>query len=153
TTSQSLDAEVQTSFQAYQSLWQSRAARLSSISSILSGMSDVRAAFGTGDEATIRDTASELWSRISRENAMFLIATPAGRVIASLGGAPIAAPGEDAAIVRAAARRFPEQSSGFMMRDGRLYQIAVTPVYIQSGDRNALLNVLVTGYDVNAAVA
>src|SRR5215471_21410055 len=65
TTSQSLEDEVQTSFHAYQSLCQSRAAQLSSISLILSGMSDVRAAFGTGDEATIRDTASELWSRIS----------------------------------------------------------------------------------------
>jgi len=56
-TSESIDHEVQASFQAYQSLWKSRADRLSSISSILSAMSDVRAAFGTGDEATIRDTA------------------------------------------------------------------------------------------------
>ena len=153
TTSQSLEAEVQTSFQAYQSLWQSRAAQLSSVSLILSGMSDVRAAFGTGDAATIRDTAVELWSRMAHDNAMFQVTDPQGKVIASLGVAPISAPREDAASVRAAARRFPGQSSGFMIRDSRLYHIAVTPVYIQSGDTTALLNVLVAGYDVNAAVA
>jgi signal transduction histidine kinase len=153
TTSQILEEEVQTSFHSYQSLWQSRAAQLSSVSLILSGMSDVRAAFGTGDAATIRDTAGELWSRISHDNAMFLVTNPQGNVIASLGGVPIAAPSEDAASVRAAARRFPQQSSGFMIRDARLYHIAVTPVYVQSEDTSALLNVLVAGYDVNAAVA
>jgi signal transduction histidine kinase len=153
TTSQSLEDEVQTSFQAYESLWHSRAAQLSSISLILSGMSDVRAAFGTGDEATIRDTAGELWSRISHDNAMFLVTDPQGRLIASLGGVSIAAPNQDSASVRAASKRFPAQSSGFMVRDSHLYQIAVTPVYIQSADTQALLNVLVAGYDVNTAVA
>jgi signal transduction histidine kinase len=154
TTTQSLEEEVQTSFHAYESLWHSRAAQLSSISLILSGMSDVRAAFGTGDEATIQDTAGELWSRISHDNAMFLVTDPQGNAIASLGGVPIAAPGGRLhASVRAAASRFPQQSSGFMIRDARLYQIAVTPVYIQSDDRTALLNVLVAGYEVNAGVA
>src|SRR5450432_2646848 len=107
TTSQSLEEEVHTSFQAYESLWKSRADQLSSVSLILSGMSDVRAAFGTGDEATIRDTAGELWSRISHDNAIFLVTDPQGNTIASLGGAPISAPHEDSAGVRAAARRFP----------------------------------------------
>jgi len=154
TTSESLEEEVQTSFHAYESLWQSRAAQLSSISLILSGMSDVRAAFGTGDEATIRDTAGELWTRISHDNAIFLVTDPQGNAIASLGGAPTAAPGGRLhASVRAAALKFPRQSSGFMIRDAHLYQIAVTPVYIQSGDTTALLNVLVAGYEVNAAVA
>jgi len=40
-----------------------------------------------------------------------------------------------------------------MIRDAHLYQIAVTPVYIQSDETTALLNVLVAGYEVNAAVA
>src|SRR5471030_1171872 len=154
TTSQSLKEEVHTSFQAYESLWKSRADQLSSISLILSGMSDVRAAFGTGDEATIRDTAGGLWARISPDNAIFLVTDPQGNAIASLGGAPTAAPGGRLhASVRAAALKFPRQSSGFMIRDAHLYQIAVTPVYIQSDDTTALLNVLVAGYEVNAAVA
>ena len=153
TTSRSLEEEVQTSFQAYESLWQSRASHLSSISLILSGMSDVRAAFGTGDEATIRDTAGELWSRLSHDNAMFQVTDPHGRVIASLGGAPLGGVNEDIASVREAAKRFPQQSSGFMVRDGLLYQIAVTPVYVQAADSTALLDVLLAGYNVNSAVA
>src|SRR5690349_8983189 len=72
TMSETLDAEVRASFQAYTSIWNSRAALLSSVSRILSTMSDVRAAFGTGDQATIRDSAGELWSKISDANAIFL---------------------------------------------------------------------------------
>ncbi len=85
-TSESVKYEVQASFQAYQSLWKARADRLASVTSILSAMSDVRAAFSTGDEATIRDTASELWARVSDDDAIFLVMTPRGGVIASLGG-------------------------------------------------------------------
>src|SRR5882762_5318876 len=67
TTSQSLEDEVRASFHAYESLWRAQADKLSAISLILSTMSDVRAAFSTGDQATIRDTASELWERVSEE--------------------------------------------------------------------------------------
>src|SRR5258708_20500272 len=57
TTTRSLEEEEQASFQAYRSLWQSRLSRLASVSLILSQMSDVRKAFGTGDQATIHDKA------------------------------------------------------------------------------------------------
>src|SRR5262249_49995330 len=56
-------------------------------------------------------------------------------------------------VVKAASRQFPKQASGFMERDGRLYQIAVTPVYIESTRGQALLNVLVAGYAIDALVA
>src|SRR5690242_12800123 len=58
-----LEEEMRTSFEAYQSLWRARAELLSSVSLVLSRMPDVRAAFGTGDRATIRDTAGEIWSK------------------------------------------------------------------------------------------
>ncbi|HEV2201243.1 MAG TPA: ATP-binding protein [Bryobacteraceae bacterium] len=152
----SVEQEVQGSFQAYDSLWRSRAEMLASVSLVMSRMSDVRAAFGTGDAATIRDTASELWKGISHENAVFLVADPQGRVIASLGGTAGGGPeplGPDLPVVRQAAPAFPRQASGFMMAGGRLYQIAVTPVYVQSGADLALLDVLVAGYVVDGAVA
>ena len=84
--SDSLEAEVQGSFHAYASLWNARAELLNSVSRLLASMSDVRAAFGTRDQATIRDTASELWSRISTSAGLFLVTDPRGKVIASLGG-------------------------------------------------------------------
>ncbi len=162
TTSRSIDGEVQASFQAYQSLWRSRADKLASVSLILSTMSDVRAAFGTGDPATIRDTASELWSTAS-ENALLLVTDPKGRVIASVGTLPEPAAWRELDVVPEAARRFIQPASGFTLRDqqatgfmvkaGNLYQIAVTPVYVQSGHGLALLNVLVAGYQVDHLVA
>ena len=153
TTSLSLEEEVATSFQAYESLWRARAERLASVSLILSGMSDVRAAFSTRDQATIRDTAGELWAKISEENALFLVTDPRGKVIASLGGVPASSLNRDFSVVRVAARQFPKQARGFMVRDGQLFQIAVTPVYVHSGSGEALLNVLVAGYAIDPLVA
>ncbi len=153
TTAQSLDEEVKSSFQAYESLWKSRADTLGRVSLILASMSDVRAAFGTGDEATIRDTAGELWRRISDTNALFVVTDPKGKIIASLGGV-VPSLGRDLPVVRAAASQFPKQASGFVEHDGRLYEIALTPVYVESvGGRQALLDVLVAGYAIDALVA
>lgn len=153
TTAQSLEEEVLASFEAYDSLWRARAEMLSSVSVVLSAMSDVRAAFGTGDENTIRDTAEELWARISDERAVFIVTDPLGRVIASLGGRIPMSLRERLIIVPAAARSFPKQASGFMIRDHRLFQVVVTPVYVNSGAGQSLLNVLVAGFEVDALLA
>ncbi len=149
---QSLQEEVGTSFRAYESLWHARADRLASISQVLASMSDVRAAFGTGDQATIRDTAGELWSKVSHEDALFLVTDPRGRVLACLGGDCDAMKNHIAA-VESAAVRFPQQASGFLFQDGRLYQITFTPVYVESGRGPALLDVLVAGYSVSTQLA
>ena len=156
-TSQTLEDEVNASFQAYESLWKARGDQLRSVSLIMSSMSDVRGAFQTGDQATIEDTAGELWSRISDENAMFLVTDARGAVIASLGGTlggmPAASLRENPEVMRQAARHFPAQASGFLWRDGRLYQAVFTPVYVQSAQGSVLLNVLVAGYQVDPLVA
>src|SRR6266852_3977035 len=86
--SASLDEEVQASFSAYDSLWRSRADTLAAVTLVISRMSDVRAAFSTGDQATIRDSAGELWNQISNQDAIFLVTDPRGKVLASLGGSP-----------------------------------------------------------------
>jgi signal transduction histidine kinase len=152
-TAASLDEEVRASFHAYDSLWRSRADTLRSVSLVLSRMSDVRSAFSTGDAATIRDTAKELWDKISREDAIFLVTDPRGKVIASLGGLTDVALMGDLPVVRQAASHFPQQASGFYWSAGRLYQVAVTPVYVQAGSEPGLLNVLVTGYTVDDQAA
>jgi hypothetical protein len=50
----SLEQEARASFQAYESLWRSRADQLATVSLVLSRMPDVRSAFSTHDKATIR---------------------------------------------------------------------------------------------------
>src|ERR1051325_11906200 len=56
--SATLEDEVRASFRAYESLWRAREDQLASVSLILSRLYSVRAAFGTGDRATIRDSES-----------------------------------------------------------------------------------------------
>jgi len=121
-----LDEEVAASSRAYESLWSARAERLASVSLVLSRMSDVRAAFGTRDQTTIRDTASELWNSIAPSRTLFYVLEPGGAVVASLGSAEEIAPSFPLA---AAAARFPGQATGFVIENGRLYQTVVTPVY------------------------
>lgn len=146
-----LQGAIQSGFVAYESLWKARADNLRSLSTVLSTMSDVRAAFQTNDGATIRDTAGEIWSRISESSALFVVTDPRGHVISSLGGP--AMEGDSLAMVSAAARRFPAQSQGFAVQNGALYEMVITPVYVQSGVAPGLLNVLVAGFPVDASVA
>jgi signal transduction histidine kinase len=149
--SESLESELQGSFRAYQSLWHARTDMLRSVSTVLSSMSDVRAAFQTNDRATIRDTAAEIWSKISQSSALFLVTDPRGEVIASLGGGEVL--GNRVDMVREAARRFPDQTASFAVVGDRLYELVVTPVYVQTEGGQGLLNVLVAGFPVDTGLA
>lgn len=152
-TEQTLKDETSAALKAYESLWQSRAEQLASTSRILSHMAEVRSAFSTADPATIRDTAGELWPKFSRQDAIFIVADPRGQVITALPQSPETSDWRDLSAVPDAGARFPDQSSGFMINGGRLYQIAVTPVYVQATEGQVLINVLVAGYEVNSTAA
>jgi signal transduction histidine kinase len=149
--SESLESELQGSFHAYESLWHARTDLLRSVSTVLSSMADVRAAFQTNDRATIRDTAAEIWSKISQSSALFLVTDPRGEVISSLGGGDVL--GNRIDVVGQASRRFPKQTAGFAVVGERLYELVVTPVYVQTQGGQGLLNVLVTGFPVDTSVA
>jgi signal transduction histidine kinase len=167
TMSDSLQQEVQRSFRAYTSLWESRAKMLSTVSRIISDLPPVRLAFDTGDKATIQDTAGELWRKISESDAIFLVTNPRGTVLASLGGVTSLASSRSMDLVQTASAKFPNyienqneagalQVTGFFFQDGdpcELYQVSVTPVYLQSTQGERLRNVLVAGYRVDAIVA
>jgi hypothetical protein len=72
--------------------------------------SGVRFAGSATDRATIKDTAAEVWSKVSQSDALFLVTDPRGEVIASLGGGE--GPGSYINVVGAAAPRFPAQTDG-----------------------------------------
>jgi len=148
----SLEDEIDISLRSYQALWATRAANLASIGRVMSSMSDVRAAFMTRDRATIRDTAEQLWSMVSAEDAGFLVLDPTGEVIASLGGGIPEARVADQ-FMAAALRKFPAQSSGYAVSNGRLYYIVLTPVYVQATGGQALLNALLIALAVNDKLA
>jgi signal transduction histidine kinase len=155
--SATLEDEVRASFRAYESLWRARGDQLASVSLILSRLPSVRAAFGTGDGATIRDSASEVWDQLSHPETLFLVCDPKGGVIAAVAGpegsGKTAPKLSQIAFVPAAAREFPKQARGFVTLGARLYQIVVTPVYVATTHDSALLNVLVAGIAVDSKLA
>ncbi len=148
----SLGEEIQTSLQAYESLWSARVHNLTAIGRILSSMSDVRAAFMTGDRATIQDTAGQLWSKVSERDASFLVLDPTGGIIASLGGRTPSF-SVNPALIEAARRRFPNQVSGYSRRGSHLYYVVLTPVYVQAANEQGLLNVLLIAFDIDTGLA
>ncbi len=147
-TRQSVQEEVHASLREFEFLWHARAESLARTSRLLSNMSDVRGAFQTGDTTTIRDTAADLWSSVSQEDALFLVFDPLGREIASLGGTP-GGLGSMTSLIPDQRYRFPAQAAGFVVERGRLFYTILTPVYVTAGSGSALLNVLVTGFEIN----
>lgn len=148
----SLEEEVRTSLQAYQALWSVRANHLALTSRLISSMSDVRRAFNTQDPATVRDTAEQLWSQISEQDAAFLVLDPTGNVLASLGGDY-----QDLSVagycLKAAMKHFPRQASGYLLRGSHLYFVVLTPVYVQAAGGQALLNILLAAFDIDDELA
>jgi len=151
TMADSLQQDLRASFRTYTSLVNAQSDLLSTVSRIIANSSDVRGLISTGDRATIEDAAGELWSKFVPSD-FFLVTDAPGRIIASL-GAPtsLTLPRE---FMQSAAGRFPNQAAGFFVQEGDLYQLSVTPIYVQSSGRDqALINVLVAGYRVDALVA
>jgi signal transduction histidine kinase len=151
-TERSLQSEVQTSFQAYQSLWLARTGTLAAVSRVISQMADVRAAFLTRDQATIRDSAQELWARIAANDSFFLVLSPDGKVIADFGGHGLRL-NLSSPTVYAISRVFPGQASGYLADSGRLLYAVFTPIYVQTGSSDELLNILLVGFALDDQLA
>lgn len=156
TTSRSVDEAVKAGFQAYESVWNTRSRMLATVASVVSRMPNVRAAFGSGDENTIRDSATEVWSTFTndmKQSAFFLVATPDGEPIVTFDAETGPALPKHWPFIRQIRNQFPHQVAGAIVADGELYQTVVTPVYIDAGPGKALINVLVAGYPVNSILA
>jgi signal transduction histidine kinase len=153
TATQSLDEEVKAGFQAYESVLKARQEMIGSAALLLSSLPNVRAAFGTGDPATIRDSASELGNYLSptlKQSTFLVVADPRGAPIAILSGKPSLSryPVEPAVVPSA-----PRQISGYHVQDGVLYQLILTPIFVDSARGTALISILVAGYPVTNTLA
>jgi len=145
-------SEIHASIQAYEAVWKSRTQLLSATSALMGGMSDVRAAFLTRDSNTIRDSAQELWSRVSDSSAVFLVLDAEGHLISSLGKDSGEFP-VSAIPLRQAAWRFPRQLAGYLRNGETLFYVVLTPVYVQTSTDPVLLNVLCAGFRIDKLVA
>src|SRR6185312_3689234 len=119
---ESVRAEIRASLQAYEAVWRGRTQVLSATTALMAQMPDVRAAFGTRDELTIRDSAGELWRHISDQSAAFLVLDPVGHLISSLGADSdgLAVPQIPMNEVR---RRFPPQLAGYLHQGSKLFYV------------------------------
>jgi signal transduction histidine kinase len=93
-----------------------------------------------------------MWRRVSPHGAFLLVTDPEGRVIAAVDTPGAKAWPSRLAVIPAVRRQFPEQASGFWEEGGSIFQIVVTPVFVQSGQGPALLNVLAAGYRLDSGV-
>ena len=149
-TTAGLEQEVIASFQAYEALWREHTDNLQKISSVISRMADVRAAFMTNDSATIQDTAGELWSHISTGNALLAVADGNGRVMATLGQHSPFRIQENLDFIHNDIGAFTTQKAGFLEEQGRLFQVVITPIYVDAaGGGKGLVDVLVTGFELD----
>ena len=148
--------EVAASFQAYESVWRARQEMLGATSQIISSLPNVRAAFGTHDVATIRDSATEVWETVKQraeEGSFFIVTDPNGTIIAALASdSPSVLPASWPVVARVQ-DVFPQQVSGFRVQENKLFQLVLTPVYVDSSRGKLLINVLVAGYPVTGKVA
>ena len=148
--------EVAASFQAYESVWRARQEMLGATSQIISSLPNVRAAFGTHDVATIRDSATEVWETVKQraeEGSFFIVTDPNGTIIAALASdSPSVQPASWPVVARVQ-DVFPQQVSGFRVQENKLFQLVLTPVYVDSSRGKLLINVLVAGYPVTGKVA
>jgi signal transduction histidine kinase len=152
-----VEKEVRASLRTVDASLESRTEHLATASSLLASMSDVRAAFGTRDNATVRDTAGELWARAQAGHrdvagAAFVVAGPGGIVQASVGAREPAALSVGQALpanlLDPARRAFPKQSGAFAQWDGAVWQVLATPVYVDSGAQSALLSILLAAHPI-----
>ncbi len=144
------ESEVLSSFRAYEALWREHTNNLIAISRVISRTADVRAAFMTNDRATIKDSAGELWSNLSAANALFTVTDGNGKVIANLSDTSPFHNDETLRFLKGE-NRISAQRSGFLQESGRLFQVVTTPVYVDATRGTALLNVLVTGFELDRA--
>jgi signal transduction histidine kinase len=145
-------AEIRASVQAYEAIWKARTEVLSVTSALISGMSDVRAAFLTRDPQTIRDSAQDLWSRVSDSSALFFVLDAEGHLVSALGNKSDDLP-VSAIPLRQAVKRFPQQVMGYLRSGSNLFYIVLTPVYVQTSSDPVLLDVLCAGFRIDNVVA
>jgi signal transduction histidine kinase len=145
-------AEIQASIRSYDAIWKARTQVLLATTAVMGAMSDVRAAFQTRDDKTIRDSAEELWSRVSDQSAVFLVLDPQGRLISTLGKntsglSPSTIPIADLT------GRFPDQLSGYLRDGTTLFYVVLTPVFVQGSREPLLLNILCAGFRIDDQTA
>src|SRR5262245_5659671 len=150
--------EIEDLLPLYNSVWEENARSLSTLGLTMANSQNVKIIFGDArarrDRETIKEMIADFGGDPDSQVDLALIADGAGNVtFADLRGneAPVVA--EIAAARTVAASQ--QQSQGFAIFGGKLFQVSLTPVLLQSGsdDYQNTLAVLGAGIELNRVVA
>jgi signal transduction histidine kinase len=151
-------AEIEDLLPVYDSVWEENARSLSTLGLTMANSQNVKIIFGDErarrDRETIKDMIADFGGESGSQVDLALITDGAGNVtFADLRGneAPVVA---EIAAARAVALS-QRQSQGFAIFGGKLFQVSLTPVLLQSGsdDYQNTLAVLGAGIELNRVVA
>src|SRR5262249_30721296 len=155
---QHLLTEIEELLPVYNSVWEENARSLSTLGLTMANSQNVKIIFGDArarrDRETIKEMIADIGGDLDSQVDLALITDGAGNVtFADLRGneAPVVA--ELAAARTVAVSQ--QQRQGFAIFGGKLFQVSLTPVLLQSGsdEYQNTLAVLVTGLELSRVVA
>ncbi|MBS1812509.1 MAG: HAMP domain-containing protein [Acidobacteria bacterium] len=155
---QQVQVEIETLLPIYNAVWEENARSLAAIGTTMANSPIAKVVFGNEraaqDKATIHEMVADLTSETTAQVDLVVITDGAGKVIfAERNGADYVLNEELQAARQTAHDQ--KQTPGFALFGGRLYQLILTPILLQSGNdqyQNTLA-VLGTGAELNRNVA
>jgi len=150
--------EIEDLLPVYDSVWEENARSLSTLGLTMANSQNVKIIFGDararGDRETIKEMIADFGGDPDSQVDLALITDGAGNVkFADLRGNEAPVVGEIAAARTVAVSQ--QQRQGFAIFGGKLFQLSLTPVLLQSGsdDYQNTLAVLGAGIELNRVVA
>jgi signal transduction histidine kinase len=155
---QQVQAEVENLLPVYNAVWEEKARSLSAIGTTMANAPIAKAVFGDAraarDRATIHELIADLTSDATAQVDLIFFSDGAGKItFAEIQGAD-ALPLDALAAAREVAEK-QQQAQGIARFGEKLYQLALTPILLQSGhdELQNTLAVLGTGAELNRSVA
>ena len=155
---QQVQAEVENLLPVYNAVWEENARNLASVGTTMANSSITKAVFGNPraaqDRATIHELIADLSSETTVHVDLILLSDGAGQItFAEIHGENVLPQPEMIAAREAGANQ--KQMQGIAKLGDKLYQLALTPILLQSGQAEIqnTLAVLGTGVELNREVA
>lgn len=140
---------LRSSVVTFQNFQRQRQITLARSARLLANLPSLKALMTTQHEATIQDASADFWRLVGSD--LFVLANRSGKVMAlQTTTAGFDREAAQAALARALRE---EQIRDWWFGGGHLYEVFLQPIYFGSPRDNALLGVLVIGYEIDDRVA
>lgn len=155
---QQVQAEVEGLLPVYDAVWEENARSLATLGLTMANSPNVKIIFGDArasrDRETIREMIADFGGDLASRVDLVLITDGAGKITFTDMRGSDAPPVSELAAARAVADN-QKQSQGFTIFGGKLFQLSLTPILLQSGrdEYHNTLAVLGTGFELSRAAA